>query len=145
MISVGPVPQLADTVGEISFPIIRDMDTFCYERQHGGDLEVGSYAHRPILHDPEDIPSIDQAKLSPTEMPFTADDFDPQLEQALELMPDVLGNPAVEIRYAINGLLSSPPTATRSSGRPRRSRGCGPRRRSGSRRARGSAARSPSG
>ena len=109
MISVGPVPQLSSTVGEISFPIIRDMDTFCYERQHGGDLEIGSYAHRPILHDPEDIPSIDQAKLSPTEMPFTADDFDPQLEQALELMPDVLGNPEVEIRYAINGLLSLTP------------------------------------
>ncbi|MDX6297960.1 MAG: hypothetical protein QOI51_1817, partial [Nocardioidaceae bacterium] len=109
MISVGPVPQFADTVGEISFPIIRDMDTFCYERQHGGDMEVGSYAHRPILHDPEDIPSIDQSKLSPTEMPFTADDFDVQLEQALELMPDVLGNPKVEIRYAINGLLSLTP------------------------------------
>ncbi|MPZ94667.1 MAG: FAD-dependent oxidoreductase [Propionibacteriales bacterium] len=109
MISVGPVPQLAGTTGEISFPIIRDMDTFCYERQHGGDMEVGSYAHRPILHDPEDIPSIEQAKLSPTEMPFTADDFDPQLEQALELMPDVLGNPEVEIRYAINGLLSLTP------------------------------------
>jgi glycine cleavage system aminomethyltransferase T/glycine/D-amino acid oxidase-like deaminating enzyme len=109
MISVGPVPQLAGTVGEISFPIIRDMDTFCYERQHGGDLEVGSYAHRPILHDPEEIPSIEQAKLSPTELPFTADDFDPQLEQALELMPDVLGNPEVEIRYAINGLLSLTP------------------------------------
>ncbi|MDX6307714.1 MAG: hypothetical protein QOI06_760 [Nocardioidaceae bacterium] len=109
MISVGPVPQFADTVGEISFPIIRDMDTFCYERQHGGDMEVGSYAHRPILHDPEDIPSIDQSKLSPTEMPFTADDFDVQLERALELMPDVLGNPKVEIRYAINGLLSLTP------------------------------------
>ncbi len=93
MISVGPVPQLAGTVGEISFPIIRDMDTFCYERQHGGDMEVGSYAHRAILHDAEDIPSIEQSKLSPTELPFTADDFDVQLEQALELMPEVLGNP----------------------------------------------------
>jgi len=109
MISVGPVPQFADTVGEIAFPIIRDMDTFCYERQHGGDLEVGSYAHRPILHDPEDIPSIQEAKLSPTELPFTSDDFDLQLEQALELMPDILGNPAVGIRYAINGLLSLTP------------------------------------
>jgi glycine cleavage system aminomethyltransferase T/glycine/D-amino acid oxidase-like deaminating enzyme len=109
MISVGPVPQFADTVGEISFPIIRDMDTFCYERQHGGDMEVGSYAHRPILHDPDEIPSIEQSKLSPTEMPFSADDFDPQLEQALELMPEVLGNPEVEIRYAVNGLLSLTP------------------------------------
>ncbi|HLR85158.1 MAG TPA: FAD-binding oxidoreductase, partial [Nocardioidaceae bacterium] len=109
MISVGPVPQLADTTGEISYPIVRDMDTFCYERQHGGDLEIGSYAHRPILHDAEEIPSIEQAKLSPTEMPFTAEDFDAQLEQALELMPEVLGNPEVEIRYAINGLLSMTP------------------------------------
>src|SRR3954466_2219108 len=109
MISVGPCPQLAEREGEISFPIIRDMDTFCYERQHGADMEVGSYAHRAILHDPEDIPSIEQARLSPTEMPFTADDFDPQLEQALELMPDALGADGAEIRYAITGLLSLTP------------------------------------
>ncbi len=106
MISVGPCPQLAEKEGEISFPIVRDMDTFCYERQHGADMEVGSYAHRPILMEPEDIPSIDEAKLSPTEMPFTSDDFDPQLEQAYELMPDLLGADGAEIRYAINGLLS---------------------------------------
>ena len=106
MISVGPCPQLAEREGEISFPIVRDMDTLCYERQHGADMEVGSYAHRAILHDPEEIPSIDQAKLSPTEMPFTEDDFDPQLEQALELMPELLGAEGAEIRYAINGLLS---------------------------------------
>ena len=106
MISVGPCPQLAEREGEISFPIIRDMDTLCYERQHGADMEVGSYAHRAIIHEPEDIPSIEQARLSPTEMPFTEDDFDPQLEQALELMPDLLGAEGAEIRYAINGLLS---------------------------------------
>src|SRR4051795_6645433 len=82
MISVGPCPQLSGASGEIAFPIVRDMDTFCYERQHGADKEVGSYAHRAILHEPEDIPSVEQAKLSPTEMPFTSEDFDPQLEQA---------------------------------------------------------------
>ncbi|MGZ4441714.1 MAG: GcvT family protein [Nocardioidaceae bacterium] len=109
MISVGPVPVLAEKEGEISFPIVRDMDTFCYERQHGADMEVGSYAHRPILHDAEDIPSIEQAKLSPTEMPFTSDDFDQQLEEALELMPEILGDEQAEIRYAINGLLSLTP------------------------------------
>src|SRR3954471_12914209 len=106
MISVGPCPQLAGREGEISFPIVRDMDTFCYERQHGADMEVGSYAHRAILMAPEDIPSIDQSKLSPTELPFTDDDFDLQLEQAYELMPDLLGAEGAEIRYAINGLLS---------------------------------------
>ncbi|MEP6816503.1 MAG: hypothetical protein ABI873_13220, partial [Marmoricola sp.] len=83
--------------------------TFCYERQHGADMEVGSYAHRAILHEPEDIPTIEQSKLSPTEMPFTSDDFDPQLEQAFELMPDLLGAEGAEMRYAINGLLSLTP------------------------------------
>jgi glycine cleavage system aminomethyltransferase T/glycine/D-amino acid oxidase-like deaminating enzyme len=109
MISVGPVPQLMDTVGEIKYPIVRDMDTNMYERQHGSDMEVGSYAHRPILWEPDDVPSIEQAALSPTEAPFTKEDFDPQLEQALELIPDILGNEQVGIRYAINGLLSLTP------------------------------------
>src|SRR6202165_5111844 len=109
MISVGPVPLFADTVGEIKYPIIRDMDTNGYERQHGSDMEVGSYDHRPILWDPDDIPSIEQAKLSPTELPFTKEDFDESLEHALELMPEILGDPAIGIRHAINGLLSLTP------------------------------------
>ena len=79
MISVGPIPLFADTVGEINYPIVRDMDTNMYERQHGGDMEVGSYAHRPIVVPPDEIPSIEESVLSPTEMPFTQDDFDPQL------------------------------------------------------------------
>lgn len=106
MISVGPCPQLAEKEGEISFPIVRDMDTLCYERQHGADMEVGSYAHRAILWEPEAIPSIEESRLSPTELPFTEDDFDTQLEQAFELMPELLGAEGAEIRYAINGLLS---------------------------------------
>ena len=109
MISVGPIPLFADTPGEISYPIVRDVDTNMYERQHGGDLEVGSYAHRPIIVGPDDIPSIEEAVLSPTEMPFTQDDFDEQLMQALELMPDLLGDERVGIRYAINGLISMTP------------------------------------
>jgi heterotetrameric sarcosine oxidase gamma subunit len=109
MISVGPVPLFARTAGEIEYPIVRDMDVNGYERQHGGDMEVGSYDHRPILWNPDDVPSIEQAKLSPTEAPFTKEDFDPSLQHALELMPEILGDPKVGIRYAINGLLSLTP------------------------------------
>jgi len=109
MISVGPIPLFADTVGEISYPIVRDMDTNMYERQHGGDMEVGSYAHRPIIIHPEEIPSIEESALSPTELPFTQDDFDPQLQDALELMPELLGDEKVGVRYAINGLISMTP------------------------------------
>ncbi len=109
MISVGPVPLFADTIGEIKYPVVRDMDPNMYERQHGGDMEVGSYAHRPILVAPDEIPSNEEAVLSPTEMPFTKDDFDPQLEDALELMPEILGDEKVGIRYAINGLIAMTP------------------------------------
>jgi glycine cleavage system aminomethyltransferase T/glycine/D-amino acid oxidase-like deaminating enzyme len=109
MISVGPIPLFADTPGEIFYPIVRDVDTNMYERQHGGDMEVGSYAHRPIIVSPDDIPSNEQAALSPTELPFTAEDFDPQLAEALELMPDLLGDERVGIRYSINGLISMTP------------------------------------
>ena len=109
MISVGPIPLFAGTSGEIAYPIVRDVDTNMYERQHGGDMEVGSYAHRSIIVTPDEIPSIEESALSPTELPFTADDFDPQLAEALELMPELLGDERVGIRYAINGLISMTP------------------------------------
>jgi glycine cleavage system aminomethyltransferase T/glycine/D-amino acid oxidase-like deaminating enzyme len=106
MADVGPVPRFAGTGAEIEFPIIRDMDAGMYERQKGERMEVGSYAHRPILHDPDAIPSVAAAERSPTEMPFTPEDFAPQLADARELMPEILGADGAEIRYAINGLLS---------------------------------------
>jgi glycine cleavage system aminomethyltransferase T/glycine/D-amino acid oxidase-like deaminating enzyme len=109
MISVGPIALFADTPGEIFYPIVRDVDTNMYERQHGGDMEVGSYAHRPIVVPPDEIPSIEESVLSPTELPFTQDDFDPQLAEALELMPELLGDERAGIRYAINGLISMTP------------------------------------
>ena len=109
MISVGPIPMFAATSGEIEFPIVRDMDPLMYERQHGADLEVGSYAHRSILVEPDDIPPNEKAALSPTELPFTQEDFDPQLAEALELMPEVLDDERVGVRHAINGLISMTP------------------------------------
>jgi len=109
MIDIGPVPRFAGAVKSIEFPIVRDMDTNMYERQDGTGLEIGSYAHRPILHDPETIPSIEESALSPTEYPFTEDDFALQMEQALELMPEIVGDESVGIKYAINGLLSLTP------------------------------------
>ena len=109
MIDVGPVPRFAGARSDIEHPIVRDMDTNMYERQAGGDLEIGSYAHRPILYNPEDLPSVQQAALSPTEFPFTQADFAPQMEHALELMPEIVGDEKVGVKYAINGILSLTP------------------------------------
>ncbi len=106
MIDIGPVPGFQDAKTLVDYPIVRDMDTNMYERQDGGGLEIGSYAHRPILMDADEIPSIEESALSPTELPFTQADFELQMEQALELMPDIVGDESVGVRYAINGLLS---------------------------------------
>jgi glycine cleavage system aminomethyltransferase T/glycine/D-amino acid oxidase-like deaminating enzyme len=109
MIDIGPVPRFKGAKSDIEHPIVRDMDTNMYERQAGGDLEIGSYAHRPILYDPEDLPSVEQAALSPTEFPFTQPDFDLQMQHALELMPEIVGDESVGVKYAINGILSLTP------------------------------------
>ena len=107
MADFGPVELLLATGNEIGYPIVRDMDSFMYERQSDGAMEVGSYAHRPILLRPEQIPSIAAAERSPTELPFTPGDFAPQLERAHEIMGDLLAG--TEMQYAVNGLLSLTP------------------------------------
>jgi glycine cleavage system aminomethyltransferase T/glycine/D-amino acid oxidase-like deaminating enzyme len=109
MADYGPVPLFERSSRAIEYPIVRDMDVLMYERQDGSGFEVGSYAHRSILHDPEEIPSVEDAALSPTEFPFTQDDFDPQLEDALEIFPDILGDERVGQKYAINGLIALTP------------------------------------
>jgi glycine cleavage system aminomethyltransferase T/glycine/D-amino acid oxidase-like deaminating enzyme len=105
-VQLGPVPHFAGTAGQIEWPIVRDMDNSMYEHQKWDAMEVGSYAHRPIALTSEEIPSIAEAKLSPTEMPITWADFDPQMVIAKQLMPEALGDPAVTVQHAINGVLS---------------------------------------
>ena len=107
MADFGPVEILLGTGSEIGYPIVRDMDSFMYERQSDGAMEVGSYAHRPILMHPDEIPSVEEAERSPTELPFTPADFAPQLERAREIMGGLLAG--TEMQYAVNGLLSLTP------------------------------------
>src|SRR5207249_11928963 len=54
-------------------------------------------------------PSIEESALTPTELPFTQEDFELQLEHGLQLVPEILGDESVGIKYAINGLLSLTP------------------------------------
>ena len=110
MIDVGPIPELQASGGWVDFPLIRDIDNMMYERQRGADLEIGSYAHRPILHRAEEIPPVGSGgQPSPTSFPFTAEDFALQLRQARELFPGLLADPGLPTTSAINGLLSLTP------------------------------------
>jgi glycine cleavage system aminomethyltransferase T/glycine/D-amino acid oxidase-like deaminating enzyme len=108
-VSVGPVPRFAAVRGEQAYPILRDMDSLMYERPNGSQMEIGSYAHRPIVIHPDDIPSIEESVLSPTELPFTQADFDASFEAALEIIPEILEDETVGQQYAINGLISITP------------------------------------
>jgi len=112
MISVGPIEFFERFEGEINHPVVRDMDTQMYERPSGNDMEVGSYQHRPILWDVEDVPSIEEAPLSPTQPSLTDDAFEQSMADALELMPEVLDDPNAGIRHEIDGLLSEAPDGT---------------------------------
>ena len=109
MANLGPIDLLHRTGSEIGYPIVRDMDTFMYERQSHDVMQVGSYAHRPILVRPDHIPSLDEAHRSPTELPFTSGDFAPQMQRAREIMGALLAGSRVQ--YAVNGLLSLTPDA----------------------------------
>ena len=110
MIDVGPIPELAQSGQWISFPLVRDMDCKMYERQRGPHLEIGSYAHRPMLHRPAEIPAVGTpGQDSPTSFPFTAEDFELQLRQAQELFPGLLGGRELQPHKALNGLLSLTP------------------------------------
>jgi glycine/D-amino acid oxidase-like deaminating enzyme len=68
MIDIGPVPRFASSVG-VEFPIVRDMDTNMYERQEGGSLEIGSYAHRPHVRAPGGRQSRDRLLRTPPDPP----------------------------------------------------------------------------
>jgi glycine cleavage system aminomethyltransferase T/glycine/D-amino acid oxidase-like deaminating enzyme len=105
-VQVGPVPQYADHTSQIEWPIVRDMDTSMYEHQKFDQMEIGSYAHRPITLAPEQIPSLAESGGKPTELPLTEADFGPQMAIARALMPDVFADPAVTVQHAINGVLS---------------------------------------
>ena len=109
LISVGPIERFEEKEGEIGYPIVRDVDAQMYERMHGNDLEVGSYQHRPIIYDVDEILSIDEAPLSPTQPPLTEDAFEQSMHDALELMPEILDDPSAGVRHEIDGLLSVTP------------------------------------
>jgi len=109
LVSVGPISFFEQFEGEINHPVVRDMDTQMYERPSGNDMEVGSYQHRPILWDVDEILSIDEAPLSPTQPPLTEDAFEQSMMDALDLMPEVLDDPDAGVRYEIDGLLSVTP------------------------------------
>jgi glycine cleavage system aminomethyltransferase T/glycine/D-amino acid oxidase-like deaminating enzyme len=105
-VKVGPVPHFAGHRTQIEWPILRDMDESMYEHQKFDQMEIGSYAHRPITLTPAEIPSREASNGKPTSLPLSQGDFAPQMAIAREVLAPVFADPAVEVQDAINGVLS---------------------------------------
>jgi glycine cleavage system aminomethyltransferase T/glycine/D-amino acid oxidase-like deaminating enzyme len=64
----------------------------------------------PTVHQMIDVGPVPRfERSSKAEFPFTQADFDPQMEDALELMPEIVGDESVGVKYAINGLIALTP------------------------------------
>ena len=89
-----------------SLPGVFDADASIYIHQFGDRLGVGSYAHRALLVDSENITSHSNA-----ELPFTPEHFHTSAKAAQELFP-CLESPGLMnggIEWAMNGLMTFAP------------------------------------
>jgi glycine cleavage system T protein len=105
-VRTGPLPELAGETREVVHPILRHQDKSMYFRQHADCYGIGSYQHQPLLVDPDDILSPEEAPVMPSLTPFTPKHFEKAWKAAVELLPALQG---ADLTYKINGMFSFTP------------------------------------
>ena len=122
-----PMPELAGDgrprPGTVR-PILRHQDRDLYFREHleatEGRIGIGTYAHRPMPVDPDDVPPYDEAPVMPSSLPFTPEDFEPSWRDSVELLPALGGT---EVSDGFNGVFSFTPDGMPLMGESRTVRG----------------------
>lgn len=107
------VPALAGGTEEVCHPILRHQDRAMYFRQHGERYGIGSYQHRPLLVEPEQIGRHGV-------LPFTEEDFRQPWADARDLLPALA---ETEIDEAMNAMFSFTPDGLPLLGESREVRG----------------------
>lgn len=91
-------------------PILRHQDQDLYYREHGDRYGIGSYAHKPMPVDLEELGSFKPAEISEHNMPsrldFTLEDFLPAWEATKQILPALRES---EIEDGFNGIFSFTP------------------------------------
>ncbi|WP_139007297.1 GcvT family protein [Arthrobacter crystallopoietes] len=107
------VPELAghnELPNGARLPILRHQDKDLYYREHGERIGIGSYAHRPMPVDLNELPQVRADQMSEHRMPsrleFTEADFLPSWQDSKELLPALRG---AEIEDGFNGIFSFTP------------------------------------
>ncbi|MFE0150008.1 FAD-dependent oxidoreductase [Nonomuraea sp. NPDC059007] len=85
-------------------PILRHQDRDLYFREHGDQIGVGSYAHRPMPVRQEEIGP--NGTTMPSVQAFTEEDFEPAWRDAVELLPALKESAYTD---GINGIFSFTP------------------------------------
>jgi hypothetical protein len=93
------IPSLADQTEEITIPIMRHQGEDLYFRQRFNGMGIGSYLHRPLMVESEEILPFDQAEIMPSQMPFTA----PEWEPVQGLAGQILRSPLILSHLWVNG------------------------------------------
>ena len=105
-----PVPALADRKAdpqaEALLPILRHQDRDLYFREHEDRIGIGSYAHRPMPVDLEDVAAPGESPAMPSMLAFTEKDFEPSWRDAAELLPALS---ATKVDEGFNGVFSFTP------------------------------------
>ena len=108
-----PVPALKgnnDLPNGASLPILRHQDQDLYYREHGDCYGIGSYAHRPMPVDLDELGIFEPTAISDHNMPsrldFTLDDFLPAWEATQRILPALRES---EIADGFNGIFSFTP------------------------------------
>ncbi|MET3774455.1 FAD-dependent oxidoreductase, partial [Arthrobacter nitrophenolicus] len=91
-------------------PILRHQDQDLYYREHGDRYGIGSYAHKPMPVDLDELGTFKPDEISEHNMPsrldFTLEDFLPAWEATKQLLPALH---EAEIEDGFNGIFSFTP------------------------------------
>ncbi|AJY77584.1 hypothetical protein VN24_07415 [Paenibacillus beijingensis] len=101
-----PLKEFADETEEVRLPILRHQDRSLYFRQIFDGIGMGSYQHRPIPVEVEQIARHGETEEMPSVQPFTPEDFGNAWQDATQLLPALKVAP---VKRAINGLFSFTP------------------------------------
>ena len=97
------VPELKGIDTGVPRPILRHQDHDLYYREHGDQIGIGYYGHRPIPVEPALIRRHGQTEVMPSINEFTPADFAPAWTESQRLLPALR---EAELAHGMNGLFS---------------------------------------
>lgn len=98
-----PLPSLVGATAEATGPLIRHGDGGVYYRERFDCLDIGSFEHQPIPVHFSELLSVDEAKIMPSTLPLTPEDFEGAWKETHRLFPETAN---VSIAQGMNGVFA---------------------------------------